>query len=135
MTEPDEEPRPETGPPPPGPGPQPLPTAPPVSRTEAPPPESRFLGRFAVLYGMGVGTLVYAIGFVVSLIDRSTRDPLAWLAVWAGIAVVVTIGVLFSGIVCVTLVRTRAFGAGLLISVAIGIIVGNGACIALLSNS
>jgi hypothetical protein len=85
---------------------------------------------------MGIGTAVYAIAFGLSLIGGvNSGNALGWLGVWAALAVVVTIGVLIAGIACVSLARTRAFGAGLLISIAIGIIVGNGACIAVLNNT
>ena len=110
------------------------PPPPPVD-PELPEPQ-RFLGRFALLYGMGVGTLCYAIGFAVSLPALgSSDDMMSWFGVWILIAVIVTLGVLFAGVTCVSIQRTRAFGAGLLISLAIGIIVGNGACFAVLSTT
>jgi hypothetical protein len=101
-----------------------------------PPQPPRFLGRHALLYGMGFGTLCYAVGFGVSLAALGgTNDTMNWFGTWVLIAIIVTLGVLFAGITCVSVLQTRAFGAGLLISLAIGIIVGNGACIAVLTNA
>jgi hypothetical protein len=94
----------------------------------------RFLGRFAMVYGIGLGTLCYAIGFGASLAALH-GDTTTWFGVWVAVAFFVTLGVLVAGITCVSIQRTRPFGAGLLISLAIGIIVGNGACIAVLSNT
>jgi hypothetical protein len=110
------------------------PTPPPIE--PEPPQLPRFLGRFGLLYGMGLGTLCYAIGFGASLSALgSTNDTMSWFGVWVVVAFAVTLGVLIAGIVCVSIRFTRSFGAGLLISLAIGIIVGNGACIAVLSNT
>jgi len=98
------------------------------------PEPTPFLGRYAVLYGMGLGTVVYAVGFGLSLTALG-GDRLAWFGTWAVIAGIVTLGVLAGGIVCVSIRRTRSFGAGLLISLAIGLFVGNGACIAIVSHA
>ena len=108
-----------------------FPPPPPLGPMVPEPP--RFLGRFAVLYGTGLGTLCYAIGFAGSLLALR-QDQGTWFFTWGLIAVLVTIAVLAAGITCVVIQRTRGFGAGLLISLAIGIIVGNGACIAILAN-
>jgi hypothetical protein len=108
------------------------PPPPPLAPMVPEPP--RFLGRFAVLYGMGLGTLCFAVGFAVSLAALG-GDQQTWFFTWGLIAVLVTIVVLAAGITCIVMPRTRGFGAGLLISLAIGIIVGNGACIAILANT
>jgi hypothetical protein len=94
----------------------------------------RFLGRFAMVYGIGLGTLCYAIGFGASLAALH-GDTTTWFGTWVQVAAFVTLAALVVGITLVSIPFTRPFGAGLLISVAIGIVVGNGACIAVLSNT
>lgn len=116
---------------PPG-GLPPAPQVPPTAGAPTTPPQ--FLGRFALLYGMGIGTLVYVIGYALSFLDGSADQgqgywAFAWLAIGFGLSFVL----LLIGIVLVVLPRTRQFGAGLLISIAIGLIAGSGVCIALLS--
>jgi hypothetical protein len=114
------------------------PPAPPLPPAPALPPQPqppRFLGQFALLYGLGLGTLVYAIGYGLAVagsggLNSDGSWALAWLAVELAITVLVVVG----GITLTVIGYTRAFGSGVLISLAMGLIVGNGVCIALLSS-
>jgi hypothetical protein len=107
---------------------------PPPALGPVPPEPRRFLGRFAMLYGIGGGVLCYAIGFGASLAALH-GDAMRWFGTWVQVAAFVTLAALVAGITLVSIPFTRSFGAGLLISVAIGIVVGNGACFALLSTT
>jgi hypothetical protein len=105
---------------------------PPTAGAPTTPPQ--FLGRFAIFYGMGIGTLVYVIGYALSFLGGGTDQgqgywAFAWLAAGVGISFLLFL----VGVVLTVLPRSRQFGAGLLISIAIGLIAGSGVCIALLS--
>jgi hypothetical protein len=112
-----------------------LPPAPPVQPTEGiPPPPPGFLGRWAVLYGVAAGTVVYALAYGASLVN-GTDTAGYWVFAWLGYGALATVVMLIAGNVLAIIRKTRGFGMGLLISIGVGIIAGSGVCIALLSSA
>lgn len=107
-----------------------LPLAPPV---QPPPARPRFLGQWAPLVGVGVGTALYALAYVAAVL--TTLEPGLWALAWAVYGIFLTIVLVIAGLILVIIERTRAFGAGILISIGVGLIVGGGVCIAILQVS
>lgn len=113
---------------------QSLPPAPEVPPDAgAPTTIPQFLGRFALLYGMGIGTVVYVVGYALSFLTGQSQGQGYWAFAWLAIGFGISFVLMLVGIVLTVLARTRQFGAGLLISIAIGLIAGSGVCVALLS--
>jgi hypothetical protein len=87
-----------------------------------------------MLWGIGIGTVVYIIGYALSFLDGGADQGQGyWAFAWLSIGIGVSFLLFLIGLVLTILARTRLFGAGLLISIAIGLIAGSGVCIALLS--
>lgn len=111
-----------------------FPQAPRLSPTEPAPEQPRWLGPYAPLIGGGVGTLLYAITFGLSVaLAGGVNSDGYWVIGYFVFAVGLSVVLFTAGIVLVAIQRTRAFGAGLLISIAIGAIVGGGVCVAVLT--
>jgi hypothetical protein len=82
---------------------------------------------------MGIGTVVYVVGYALSFLTGQSQGQGYWAFAWLAIGFGISFVLMLVGIVLTVLPRTRQFGAGLLISIAIGLIAGSGVCIALLS--
>lgn len=97
----------------------------------------RWLGARAQYFGIGAGTAVYVLGYLITAVltfveTDQTERQLAALGGSILTEIVATPIVLVAAIVLMAIPRTRPFGAGLAISLAIGILCGGGVCTALL---
>jgi len=111
-----------------------LPSAPQVSPTEGAPATPGWLGRSAPLVGIGVGLLLYAVAYGLTL-TGGRDDQGYWAIGFLVFGALASVILFIAGLVLTILQRTRGFGAGLLISIAIGVLVGGGVCIALLRTA